>query len=302
VSTYASNEDALKVVSKQLTPKGDLPLLSLAETITEGKTTDADKLQTILMHVRNNIGNSRLSLVETGYRLRSSDEVIPSAYGTEAEKVNLLSGLLNAIGIPSEVVASFPKDIDINDCGLSAIRDLYVKAVIDGKPQLIAPSRYIDYKQYRSLSNPGREVAIEAPSTAIGKQYTLTVSPEKAKNGYITLALPDSTAGMAHSPYVRYNSKRTTNLLLPYKASEKYNYKLELPEGVELSTPEYNQTIDNSVGKAIISVKQEGRSVSVIRSLEVKKQLITPLDYAAFRTLIIEWAAPNHTQLLLKVM
>jgi hypothetical protein len=161
--------------------------------------------------------------------------------------------------------------------------------------------RYIDYKQYRSLSNPGKEVAIEAPSTAIDKQYTLTASLDKAKNGYITLSLPDSTAGMTHTPYVRYNSKREKNLLLPYKANERYGYKLELPEGVELSTPEYNKTIDNVAGKALISVKQEGRTVNVIRSLEVKKQLITPADYTAFRTLIIEWAAPNHTQLLLKV-
>ncbi|MDR0845306.1 MAG: DUF3857 domain-containing protein [Tannerella sp.] len=309
VSTYASITDALNVLNKQLTPKGEGSLLSLAGKITEGKTSDADKLQAILLHVREYIGNSRLSPAETGFRIRSTGDVIASAYGTEAEKVNLLAGLLNAAGIQAEVAASFPKNIEINNCGLSAIRDLFVRAVAGGKTHLLTPNsatmseagRYVDYKQYLSLSNPGKEVAIEAPSTAIDKQYTLTVSPEKANNGYITLSLPDSTAGMAHTSYSRYNSKRTTNLLLPYKANEQYSYTLELPEGMELATPKSAIIINNSVGKMVMSVKQNGNSVEVVRTLALQKQLIAPSDYAAFRNLITEWTDVNNNQLLIKV-
>ncbi|MDR1937970.1 MAG: DUF3857 and transglutaminase domain-containing protein, partial [Tannerellaceae bacterium] len=188
-STYPSAGEALKVLSKQLTPKGDMPLLSLSESITEGKTTDTEKLQAILCHVADHIGYSRLSLRETGFRIRPSDEVIPSAYGTEAEKVNLLAGLLNAAGIPNEIIASYPKDIQVNSCGLSAILDLFVKAQAGGKTCLLTPTgksmseagRYTAYKQFLSLTNPGKEITLEPPSAAIDYRYTLSVSPEKVE-------------------------------------------------------------------------------------------------------------------------
>lgn len=335
VSSWPSAAEALKTLNKQLTPKGDMPLLSLSETIAEGKKTDAEKCRAILTHVTDHLGYSRLSLSETGFRIRPSDDVIPSAYATEMEKVNLLAGLLDAAGIPSEIVVSFPRNLDTNSCGLSAILDVFVKTQTEGKTRLLTPTgkamsdagRYTVCKQYLSLTNPGKEVRIEAPSAAIDYQYTISASPAKADiqaagsmgeafedtepasasrplkdyNGYTLLSLPDAAAGIVHQPYSRYNSKRSKNLLLPYLPDERYGYNIQLAEKMELSTPDYVKTIDNAVGKAVISLKNKGRSIEFIRTLEMKKQNITPADYAAFRHLMIEWADPNNRQLLLRM-
>lgn len=336
VSTHPSAAEALQTLNKQLTPQGDLPLLSLSETIAGEKATDTEKLRAILGHVAAHVGYSRLSLAETGFRIRPSDEVIPSAYGTELEKANLLAGLLHAAGIPAEIAVSFPQNLDVNSCGLSAILDIFVKADVEGETHLLSPSRktlsdagrYVAFKRYVSLTHPGKDVHIEAPSAAINYQYTLSVSPAEASiqakgstgkafedadptpispqslkdyNGYTLLKLPDAPAGIAHRPYSRYNSKRNKNLLLPYPVNERYSYTIQLAEGMELSTPDYERTVDNSAGKAVMSVKRQGSRIEVVRTLETRQQQITPRDYAAFRHLVSEWADPNNSQLLLQV-
>lgn len=72
------------------------------------------------------LGNCRLSLSQTGYRLRPAAEVIRSAYGTEAEKAALLAALQQASGIQAEVKAVFPKTEDKDAAGLAAVSRLFV--------------------------------------------------------------------------------------------------------------------------------------------------------------------------------
>ncbi len=340
VSTYPSVNDALKVFNKQLVPSNNMPLLSLSETITEGKSSETEKLQAILTHVTDHIANSRLTLQETGFRIRSTDDVIKTAYGTEAEKVNLLAGLLNAAGIKAEVTASFLKNADINSCGLSAINDLFVTAYADGKQYLLSSKQktmadggwYGDYLTSLSVTTPGQAVNIQSPDATIEYDYAISLTPGQAEittkgttgsafipyvgnspakekttlplknnNGYLILSLPDSPISLSHAAYSRCNSNRKVNLLLSNKANESYRYLIELAGNIELASPEKNKTIDNAIGKASLSIKQNGNIVEVNRSLELKKQLITPADYTSFRTLMTEWADKNNRQLLIKV-
>ncbi|MDR3141080.1 MAG: DUF3857 domain-containing protein [Tannerellaceae bacterium] len=325
-STYASNEEAIKTLSKQFTPADDMPLLSLSETLTERSTTDTEKLQAILAHVVDHVGLSRLSLQETGFRIRSStDDVNPSAYGTEAEKLNLLTGLLNAAGIKAEAAAAYYTRADLNGYGLSGIDELFVLANADGKQYLLTPKTklaspvdsYTNYAQYVSITNSGKQITLKAPDKKLEYAYSITLSPEKAEiqtngtdkrdqtlvnnNGYILLSLPESAEGISNAAYKTYNSKREVNLLLPGKANENYTYTIQLPPGMELSTPETTQTTDNVAGKATYAVRQDGNRVEVKRTLNINKQLITPADYASFRNLMIEWADINKRRLLFKV-
>ncbi|GAB6395107.1 MAG: DUF3857 domain-containing protein [Bacteroidales bacterium] len=345
-SGYASPEEALQVLGKQLTAKGDQPVLSLAETLTEGKSTETDKLQAILNHVVHHVGSSRLTLRETGYRLRPSDDVIASAYGTEAEKVNLLAALLNAAGIRAEVAASFPRNVDSNCCGLSAISDLFVWATADGKTFWLAPNsesmseagKFAAYKRYYSLTHQGKELtAFAAPpttATAIDYRYTIAVTPEQAditasgsisdallpyinkkskketttvqsltsNSGYVILSLPDVPQGVSHTSYARYNSRRKSNLLLPALVNETYHYAVSLSDSIRLASPAGEKSVDNSCGMMTCSIKQNGNTIEVIRSIALKKQLITPSDYADFRRLMTEWADTNNRRLLLKTV
>ena len=352
-SGFASNDEALMYLNKQLTPAENAATKKLSEAITKNKKTDSEKLYAILDHVTDNVGVSLLSLKETDFRLRSIDEITSSAFGTEAEKINLLACLLNAAGIKAEVAAAYFNNSDINSCGLSAIDELLVIASVEGKQYLLTPKRknmseagwYAGYVKIVSISNPGKVITVESPSTGLDYEYRITMGPAKAgikavasvgksflpytsnyrtqymsndKEGrevkgdglstftysttqqynnvdkYIVFMLPDSPNSMSRSYYKNFNSKRSGNLLLPYKAKESFRYIINLPDNMELKTPATSKTVDNSVGTSTVSIKSIGKTVEVTRTLEIKKQLITPADYNAFRTIMIEWAGNNQ--------
>ncbi|MDH6304130.1 hypothetical protein M2459_000842 [Parabacteroides sp. PF5-5] len=341
-STYASNQKALETLNAQFAPERDMPMLSLSETLTEGLTSDTEKIYALLKHVTDNVGFSRLSLQETAFRIRSTDDVVTTAYGTEVEKLNMLAALLNASGIKAETVAAYYTPADQNCYGLSAVADWFILASADGKQFLLTPKQmkmsdagwYSEYAQYISLTNPGKKVNFQTPSTKLDYTYTITLSPDKAdiqanatigeafipytnkgkatvsekteqklknNNGYILLSLPEAPNSISNAAYKNYNSKRNQHLLVPYKATESISYTIQLPAGMELSTPATTKTTDNAAGKASYTITQNGNSVEVKRNLEMKKQLITPADYAAFRNLMVEWADINKRQLLIKM-
>ncbi len=200
-TTYASNGDALKALYAQFTPASDVQLTAIAENLTEGKKNDTEKLQAILKHVTENLGYSRLSLPDAGYKIRSASDVIYSAYGTEAEKTNLLNGLLNAAGIKAETAASYSVNAEPASCGLNAIKELVVIANADGKQDIMSPS---SNKMAAAGSNnltpvisltKGTPVTISTPSTDLTYKVALSVSPEKAD------AKVDATIGNAYLPY-----------------------------------------------------------------------------------------------------
>jgi hypothetical protein len=104
-TTCPSAAEALSLAYKQFA-LSDNPIVSLkAKVLTESKSDDFEKLSEIVKFVVNDIDNSALTLSETSYRLRSVEEVLNTAYGTEVEKVNLLNALLNAAGLNSEPAA-----------------------------------------------------------------------------------------------------------------------------------------------------------------------------------------------------
>lgn len=201
-STYASNGDALKALYAQFAPPTDVQLAAIAENLTEGKKNDTEKLQAILKHVTENLGTSRLSLQDAGYRIRPISDVIYSAYGTEAEKANLLSGLLNAAGIKAETAASLRVNADLPACALSTVKELVVLAKADGKQYILSPltNRVASAGMHHqtplvSLTNAGTPVTFDIPSSDINYKVALTLTSEKAD------AKIDATVGNAYLPY-----------------------------------------------------------------------------------------------------
>ena len=86
----------------------DKVVAELAQKLTaDAKTTD-EKVHRLETYIRS-LGTCRLSLLQTGYRLRPASEVIRSAYGTIEEKSVLQAALQQAAGIPTEVKAAFFK-------------------------------------------------------------------------------------------------------------------------------------------------------------------------------------------------
>ena len=337
-TTYASEGEALATLLKQFNPSGDPQLTTLAESLTEGEKKDEDKLEAILEYTTNHIANNGLTLDQTGYRLRPADAVISTAYGTEAEKANLLAGLLDGAGFKAEPMATYQAYAD-KGLALKAVDQLFVSCMVNGELYLFSTSsthrpQTVNFDRTPLFSlQTGKPVAIAVPQDyliksdiavrfkdgkvttstkeSVGKElipYFTTgnseneqTAPLKVENGYATISLPDAEYGFSHLPYGYLNSQRKENLLIPRPVNEVYTYTIECPENMELRTPETDKTIRNAAGSLTISVKKNGRTATVTRSLKLNKQLYTPAEYKDLRQLLTEWSDVNGKTLLFSV-
>lgn len=337
-TTYASEGEALATLLKQFNPSGDPQLTTLAESLTEGEKKDEDKLEAILEYTTNHIANNGLTLDQTGYRLRPADAVMSTAYGTEVEKANLLAGLLDGAGFKAEPMATYQAYAD-KGLALKAVDQLFVSCMVNGELYLFSTSsthrpQTVNFDQTPLFSlQTGKPVAIAVPQDyqiksdiavrfkdgkvttstkeSVGKElmpYFTTgnseneqTAPLKVENGYATISLPDAEYGFSHLPYGYLNSQRKENLLIPRPVNEVYTYTIECPENMELRTPETDKTIRNAAGSLTISVKKNGRTATVTRSLELNKQLYTPAEYKELRQLLTEWSDVNGKTLLFSV-
>lgn len=337
-TTYASEGEALATLLKQFNPSGDPQLTTLAESLTEGEKKDEDKLEAILEYTTNHIANNGLTLDQTGYRLRPADAVISTAYGTEVEKANLLAGLLDGAGFKAEPMATYQAYAD-KGLALKAVDQLFVSCMVNGELYLFSTSsthrpQTVNFDRTPLFSlQTGKPVAIAVPQDyqiksdiavrfkdgkvttstkeSVGKElmpYFTTgnseneqTAPLKEENGYATISLPDAEYGFSHLPYGYLNSQRKENLLIPRPVNEVYTYTIECPENMELRTPETDKTIRNAAGSLTISVKKNGRTATVTRSLELNKQLYTPAEYKDLRQLLTEWSDVNGKTLLFSV-
>ena len=187
-STYASCGDALGGLFSQFAPATDLQLCAIAESLTEGKSGDTEKLQAILRHVVEEVDFSAVSLGEAGYRLRSVSDVFYSAYATAAEKTNLLYGLLRAAGIEAEVAASYRAAAPTDCLALSAIGSLVVIARADGRQYVLSPTSKMmaeagcnPFTPLISLNNAGSPVTLPAADAHIDYEAEVTISRDKAE-------------------------------------------------------------------------------------------------------------------------
>ena len=337
-TTYASEGEALATLLKQFNPSGDPQLTTLAESLTEGEKKDEDKLEAILEYTTNHIANNGLTLDQTGYRLRPADAVMSTAYGTEVEKANLLAGLLDGAGFKAEPMATYQAYAD-KGLALKAVDQLFVSCMVNGELYLFSTSsthrpQTVNFDRTPLFSlQTGKPVAIAVPQDyqiksdiavrfkdgkvttstkeSVGKElmpYFTTgnseneqTAPLKEENGYATISLPVAGYGFSHLPYGYLNSQRKENLLIPRPVNEVYTYTIECPENMELRTPETDKTIRNAAGSLTISVKKNGRTATVTRSLELNKQLYTPAEYKELRQLLTEWSDINGKTLLFSV-
>ncbi len=337
-TTYASEGEALATLLKQFNPSGDPQLTTQAESLTEGGKKDEDKLEAILEYTTNHIANNGLTLDQTGYRLRPADAVMSTAYGTEVEKANLLAGLLDGAGFKAEPMATYQAYAD-KGLALKAVDQLFVSCMVNGELYLFSTSsthrpQTVNFDRTPLFSlQTGKPVAIAVPQDyqiksdiavrfkdgkvttstkeSVGKElmpYFTTgnseneqTAPLKVENGYATISLPDAGYGFSHLPYGYLNSQRKENLLIPRPVNEVYTYTIECPENMELRTPETDKTIRNAAGSLTISVKKNGRTATVTRSLELNKQLYTPAEYKELRQLLTEWSDINGKTLLFSV-
>lgn len=184
-STFENNKEALNYLFGQFDRPESMPLISLAETLTEGKNTDTEKLQAIHSFIVNDFAHSHLSLSETGYRIRPAEDVIRSAYGTDAELINLLYGLLSAAKIETKVCAAYPVK-DPQECSILKAVRLFIQAKADGQTYLLTSGSSkmseigwtADYCDIRDLKT-GEEVDLTPCSPNLSYDVTMKLSDKE---------------------------------------------------------------------------------------------------------------------------
>lgn len=206
-STFENNKEALNYLFGQFDRPESMPLISLAETLTEGKNTDTEKLQAIHSFIVNDFAHSRLSLSETGYHIRPAEDVIRSVYGTDAELINLLYGLLSAAKIETKVCAAYPVK-DPQECSILKAVRLFIQAKADGQTYLLTSGSSkmseigwtADYCDIRDLKT-GEEVDLTPCSPNLSYDVTMKLSDKEVVSN-IKANIP--------SAFVAYSDSKAT--------------------------------------------------------------------------------------------
>ena len=303
-SGYASLKDALTLLAERFEASVSYESETFGPYLTEKAANDEEKARILQEHVARNMGYSAVSLIHTGFTLRDVDEALRSDYGTLAEKTQLLNAMLNAAGIPSEVVAVYPGYPDSEVLGLTAIKDLAVKATIDGQTRFLSAvslspaslTRRGELDKVYALD--GTSINVKAEPFIVKEDIAVSVSAAEAKNGFVVLTLPAAAKGLDTWGMETLNSRRARPFELPASLKEEITYKLAVAEGLTLWTPMEETVVENPCGKVTRTITAEGDGIRMTRRVELDKLQYSPAEYPTLRELINEWTDPNNRVLL----
>lgn len=146
-------------------------------------------------------------------------------------------------------------------------------------------------------------IILEQVSHVVSRTDTLRVSDKTGKalaDGYRKFDLPQARGGWASydGRVTALNTTRPVNLLLRYLPDEAYTYIIKIDEGMKPVVVPTNKKIENAVGIMEVTVKKAEDEIKIIRTLKLKKQLITPAEYPAYYRLMAEWMDTNGNSLL----
>ncbi len=305
-STYLSFSAALSTLKDRLQEGLKMETEAFAEYITENAKNNKEKVDILLAHVVKNMATSLVPMGETGYTIRNVDAVLRSAYGTMAEKTQLLNVMLNAVGIPSEVIVVLPGYVASEASGLKAIKGLAIKVDIDGETRYLSAINQASYPMAqrgeldRGYTLTGKALTNPAVPTVIKENKEIIVDTSKAVNGYVVCTLPVSSIGMDSWRMTALNSERKEVFEIPSLLKEEIVYNITVEDGLELLSPTTPKTINKSFGSFTQTITQQGNKVEVKRTIELRKQQYTPAEYNDLRILINEWVNPTNRSLLFK--
>lgn len=303
-SSYASIKEALSTLDKRFKASVNYESKTFGQYLTENIANDEEKAKALQAHVASNMGYSPIPLEHSGYSLRDIDASLRSAYGTLAEKTQLLNVLLNAAGIRSEVVAVYPGNLDTEACGLSVIKSLAVKANIAGKDRYLSATNLApsDLTKRGALDKvftlDGSSVTIQPEPALIKENKAVAVSNEQATGGFAICTLPAIASGVDSWGMATLNSKRSSLFEIPSLLKEEIVYTVTPAEGMRLQTPTQEQVTSNAFGKVSRTITPKGNTIEVVRTIELNQQQFSPAEYAEVRRLINEWINPDNRILL----
>ena len=304
-STWLGYAEALKSLARQFTP-GDRTVIEAKLTeLKQAAQKDSTDLRSVIADYMHGLYRSNLctvSLQEAGYRLRPASEVIRSAYGTQAELVNLDVALQQAAGLKAEVAVCALRPSETDNQGMGSIVSVVAKSDATPKDAVLQGTDEARLQSYMTVTDlQAQPLKLPFRNIQDTQQDILEVKADNSQalpNGWQVVNLKPVSAVLPLYTYAA-NTTIRENILLPQTVNVICETLVKLPEGTVWS-PKADKELTRPCGKVSFTYRSDADGVTVTRSLSITQQLLTPEVYRDFYALMAEWRDTNNHTLLLK--
>lgn len=304
-STWTSHADALKSLARQFVA-GDRTVIDakLAELKQEAQKDSTDLQSAIATYMDRlyRSGQCKVSLSEAGYRLRPASEVIRSAYGTQAELINLDATLQQAAGLKAEVAVCALRPSEADNCGLGTIVSVVAISDVTPKGVTLQDKEEARLQGYMTVTDlQAQPLELPLGNTQDIQKDRLEVNTDNSQtlpDGWKVVSLKPVSTALPLYAYAA-NTGIRENILLPQTLEVTCETLVKLPEGTAWC-PKADKVLTNQCGKVSFTYRPSADGVTVTRSLSITQQRLTPQTYGDFYTLMAEWRDTNNHTLLLK--
>ena len=306
-STWPRYDEALKNLKAQFQPGSHSIIEAKVAELTRGIEGNPQAIRNAIagyMTELYQLGRCGVSLQEAGYRLRPASEVIRSAYGTQAELVNLDVTLQQAAGLEAEVAVCALRPSTKDNQGLSTLVSVVAQSKLMPEKVALTGTEEACLQPFLTVTNlEGKPLTMEAYLSAKDMQQTDTLQVDKAQmqqpaEGWGIVALPDPTPIRTLYAYAAHTTI-PESILLPRTMNCTLETFVRLPEGMKV-TPRTDMEVSNACGKVTFSYQPTKDGVKVTRSLRISRQLQTPSNYKELYALLAEWRDANNHTLVVK--
>lgn len=304
-STWPGYAEALKSLARQFTP-GDRTVIEAKLTeLKQAARKDSTDLRSAIADYMNGLYRSNLctvSLQEAGYRLRPASEVIRSAYGTQAELVNLDVALQQAAGLKAEVAVCALRPSETDNRGMGSIVSVVAKSDATPKDAVLQGTDEARLQSYMTVTDlQAQPLKLPFRNIQDTQQDILEVKADNSQtlpNRWRVVNLKPVSAVLPLYTYAA-NTNIRENILLPQTVNVTCETLVKLPEGTVWS-PKADKELTRPCGKVSFTYRSDADGVTVTRSLSITQQLLTLEVYRDFYALMAEWRDTNNHTLLLK--
>lgn len=306
-STWPGYTEAVKYLQKQFAVGNTSVVEGKVAELTQGLEGNPQAMRNAIANYMAGLyqlGHCNVSLQDAGYRLRPASEVITSAYGTQAELVNLDVTLQRAAGLEAEVaVCALRPSVDGNR-GLATVMSLVCQSKKMPEKVALTGTEEACLQPFMTITDlQGKKLMLESYLGAKEARTTDTLEVKSDKlqelaDGWGIVPLSDPTPVRSLYAYAG-NTSISEKILLPRTVDCALETIVCLPEGMKWSG-HADKEISNACGKVVFSYKAVKGGVKVTRSIRIDRQLQTPANYKELYALLSEWRDTNNHTLVVK--
>lgn len=306
-STWPGYTEAVKYLQKQFAVGNTSVVEGKVAELTQGLEGNPQAMRNAIANYMAGLyqlGHCNVSLQDAGYRLRPASEVITSAYGTQAELVNLDVTLQRAAGLEAEVaVCALRPSVDGNR-GLTTVMSLVCQSKKMPEKVALTGTEEACLQPFMTITDlQGKKLMLESYLGAKEARTTDTLEVKSDKlqelaDGWGIVPLSDPTPVRSLYAYAG-NTSISEKILLPRTVDCALETIVRLPEGMKWSG-HADKEISNACGKVVFSYKAVKGGVKVTRSIRIDRQLQTPANYKELYALLSEWRDTNNHTLVVK--